>query len=70
MDDEVRLTALIARYPNRWAQAVANPSLRGWFINRMTALGDSMANRILAAKAIDQRAANARPGVLNEGTTK
>jgi len=50
------LDDLISRYPTRWQQAKDNPALRGWFVNKMTDRGASMADRVLARKEIDQRA--------------
>jgi len=57
MDNEAKLTELIARYPNRWRQAsVTNPALRGWFVNKMTGRGAPMTDRAAASYAIDCRA--------------
>ena len=56
MDNETKLTELIARYPNRWRQAVANPALRGWFVNKMTGRGAPMTDRAAASYVIDCRA--------------
>jgi hypothetical protein len=53
----VKLTELIARYPNRWAQAVVNSNLRGWFVTKMTGPNSTMVDRTLAARAIDGRVA-------------
>jgi len=56
MDNETKLTELIARYPNRWRQAVTNPALRGWFVNKMTGRGAPMTDRAAASYAIECRA--------------
>ena len=56
MDHETKLTELIAQYPNRWRQAVANPALRGWFVHKMTGRGALMTERAVASYAIDRRA--------------
>jgi len=61
MDNETKLTKLIARYPNRWRQAVTNPALRGWFVNKMTGRGAPMA---AASYAIDCRARQEAPLVI------
>lgn len=57
MDElEIKLTELIAAYPNRWQQAVANPNLYGWFVNKMTGAGSSAVSRALALKIVERRA--------------
>jgi hypothetical protein len=61
MDNETKLTALIARYPNRWHQAVANPALRGWFVNKMTERGAPMTDRAVASYVIDRLARQDTP---------
>ena len=61
MDAEVKLTDLIAKYPNRWREAVGNPNLRGWFVHKMTGRGASMVDRVDAAKVIDRRANEQTP---------
>lgn len=55
---EAELSALIAKYPNRWAQAVANQNLRGWFVGRiLRATGHHEAyQRAAVSYAVDQRA--------------
>lgn len=55
-DHETKLSDLINKYPNRWEQAIANPNLRGWFVNQMTGGESSAVERALALKAIDRRA--------------
>src|SRR5262245_15594464 len=48
------LAVLINQYPNRWAQAVSNPALRRWFVNKMSKPDASMVERMLARLEIDQ----------------
>jgi hypothetical protein len=61
IDNETKLTELIARYPNRWREAVANPALRGWFVHKMTGRGAPMTERAAASYVIDGRAGQKTP---------
>jgi hypothetical protein len=58
--NESAVRELIARYPNRWRQAVANPELRGWFVAKAMKSGAEsppMAERAAVSDAVDQFAA-------------
>jgi hypothetical protein len=56
-NDSAQLLAdLIAKYPNRWSQAVGNPALRWWFVNKLVGSQASMVDRVAASTLIDRRA--------------
>jgi len=52
------ITELVAQFPNRWRQALANPKLRAWFVNKvMRACGYTKLKEWSAISyAIDKRA--------------